>query len=101
LQNGVKSELQKADEWMQYNNLCSSYSKTTQMVINNNLNQSCEFKVKIRKKTLNQLHALHNKVGEMTYSCFMSRVSPLYEKLNHKINDRYILEIGKLIHSLY
>ena len=38
----------------------------------------------------------------MTYSSYKSRVSPLYKKLNLlKINDTYILEIGKFMHNLH
>jgi len=38
----------------------------------------------------------------MTYSSYKSRVSPLYKKLNLlKIDDTYILEIGKFMHRLH
>ena len=38
----------------------------------------------------------------MTYSSYKSRVSPLYKKLNLlKIDDIYILEIGKFMHRLH
>ena len=47
LQYGVNSELQKVDEWMRYNKLSINYSKTTYMLINSNLSQSRNFKVKI------------------------------------------------------
>ena len=46
LQNGVNSELQKVDEWMRYK-LSFNYSKTTYMLLNSNLSQSCNFNVKI------------------------------------------------------
>jgi len=36
----------------------------------------------------------------MTYSSYKSRVSPLYKKFNLlKMDDIYILEIGKFIHA--
>jgi len=38
----------------------------------------------------------------MTYSSYKSRVSPLYKKLSLlKIDDIYILEIGKFMHRLH
>ena len=46
-QNGVNSELQNVDEWMRYNKLSLNYSKTTYMLLNSNLSQSCNFNVKI------------------------------------------------------
>ena len=55
------------------------------------------------KTALKRLNVLHNKVlREMTYSSYKSRVSPLYKKLNLlKIDDIYILEIGKVMHRLH
>jgi len=55
------------------------------------------------KTALNRLNVLHNKVVRaMTYSSCKSRVSRLYKNLNLlKINDIYILEIGKLMHDLH
>jgi len=53
---------------------------------------------------LNRLNVLPNKVlRAMTCSSYKSRVSPLYKKnLNLlKINDVYILEIGKFMHNLH
>jgi len=54
------------------------------------------------KTALKRLNVLHNKVLRgMTYSSSMSRISPLYKKLNLlKIDDIYILEIGKFMHRL-
>ena len=54
------------------------------------------------KTALKRLNVLHNKVlRAMTYSSYKSRVSPLYKKLNLlKIDDIYILEIGKFMHRL-
>jgi len=50
----------------------------------------------------NRLNVLHNKVlRAITYSSYKSRVSPLYKKVNLKINDIYIPEIGKFMHRLY
>ena len=38
----------------------------------------------------------------MAYSSYKSRVSPLHKQLNLlKIDDKYILEIGKFMHSLH
>ena len=38
----------------------------------------------------------------MTYNSYKSRVSPLYKNLNLlKINEIYILEIGKFMHNLH
>jgi len=37
---------QKVDEWMRSNKLSVNFSKTTYMLINNNLSQSCNFKAK-------------------------------------------------------
>jgi len=178
LQNGVNNELQKVDEWMRYNKLSLNYSKTTYMLLNSNLSQSCNISVKINdnkikhttctkylgvyidqhlswtdhirnleiklsrsvamlyriryylsnnalrsvycsltyshlqyaigvysgagKTALNRLNVLHHKVlRAMTYSSYKSRVSPLYKNLNLKINDIYILEIGKFMHNLH
>ena len=54
------------------------------------------------KTALNRLNVLHNKVlRAMTFSSYKSRVSPLYQNLNLKINDIYILEIGKFMHNLH
>ena len=55
------------------------------------------------KTALKRVNALHNKVlRAMTYSSYKSRVSPLYKKLNLlKIDDIYILEIGKFVHRLH
>ena len=55
------------------------------------------------KTALNRLNVLHNKVlRAMTYSSYKSRVSPLHKNLNLlKINDIYILEIGKFMHNLH
>jgi len=55
------------------------------------------------KTALKRLNVLHNKVlRAMTYSSYKSRVSPLYKKLNLlKIDDIYILEIGKFMHKLH
>ena len=47
LQNGVNNELQKVDEWMRYNKLHINYSKTTYMLLNSKLSQSCNFNAKI------------------------------------------------------
>jgi len=56
-----------------------------------------------RKTALNRLNVLHNKVlRAMTYSSYNSKVSQLYKNLKLlKINDRYILEIGKFMHHLH
>ena len=55
------------------------------------------------KTALKRLNVLHNKVlRATTYSSYKSRVSPLYKNLNLlKINDIYILEIGKFMHNLH
>ena len=55
------------------------------------------------KTALKRLNVLHNKVlRAMTYSSYKSRVSPLYKNLNLlKINDIYILEIGKFMHNFH
>jgi len=55
------------------------------------------------KTALKRLNVLHNKVlRAMTCSSYKSRVSPLYKKLNLlKIDDIYILEIGKFMHRLH
>jgi len=55
------------------------------------------------KTALIRLSVLHNKVlRAMTYSSYRSRVSPLHKNLNLlKINDIYILEIGKFMHNLH
>jgi len=47
LQDGVNNELQKVDEWMRYSKLSLNYSKTTYVLLNSNLSQSCNFNVKI------------------------------------------------------
>jgi len=58
--------------------------------------------VELKKTTLNRLNVLHNKVlRAMTYSPHKSRVSPSYKNLNLKINDIYILVIGKFMHNLH
>ena len=55
------------------------------------------------KTPLNRLNVSHNKVlRAMTYSSYKSRVSPLYKTLHLlKINDIYILEIGRFMHNLH
>jgi len=57
LQNEVNSELQKVDNWMRYNKLSLNYSKTTYMLINSNLSQSCNFNVQINDNEIK--HNLH------------------------------------------
>jgi len=48
---------QKVDEWMRYKKLSSNYSKTTYMLLNRNLSQSCNFNVKINDNKMK--HNLH------------------------------------------
>jgi len=70
LQNGVNNELQKVDEWMRYNKLPSDYSKTTYMLLNSHLSQSCNFNVKINDNKIK--HTTCTKYLE----CISTNISP-------------------------